>query len=286
MTKLILIDGDILTYQIGFSVEAPVYICEGRMYTSRRKAEIHNKGKDIFKRKNIGSFNQLELNLKMKLKTIFEDIGTNSYKMYITSSNIEDNFRFKIATYLPYKGNRKQEKPFYYKKIRDLLINNYKAELIIGQEADDFLGIEQYKQSKKYNSFEGTCIASIDKDLLMLEGYHYNMNNRVIQFIDKETALKNFYGQLLKGDPTDNIPGLSRLLKLKGRKEEANRLSYGKPGYLKNYTKYCIDHCAEECYDHIIGLYESYGFGREEITEIGQLLWIRREEDELWLPKK
>jgi hypothetical protein len=112
------------------------------------------------------------------------------------------------------------------------------------------------------------------------------MNSKILEYIDEETALKNFYGQLLKGDPTDNIPGLSRLLKIKGREEEANKLSYGKPGYLKKYAEYCLDHYAEECYDHVIGLYESYGFGREEITEIGQLLWIRREEDELWRPKK
>lgn len=288
MTKLILIDGDILAYSVGFSVEVPAYVCGGRLYSTRKFAEVRAKktGLEIHKRKNIGSFDQLQLNLKMKMRTIFEDLGTKSYEMFITSNKLEDNFRSSIATLMPYKGNRKDmERPFHYNRIRELLVNGYKAKLVEGQEADDAIGIRQYELASKYNSFEGTYIATIDKDLRMLEGHHYNLNTRNIDYVDAEEGLKNFSGQLLKGDVTDNIPGLSRLLKLKDRKEEADKLSYGRPGYLKRFEEFKVDHNAKECYDYVIGLYESYGFGTSEITEIGQLLWMRREEGQLWEPK-
>lgn len=287
--RTILIDGDILAYSIGFSVEAPVYVCGGRMYTCRGKADRYAKesGNDVVKRKNIGSFNQVELNLRMKMKTIFEDLGTKKYKMYITASGIENNFRHKLGTFMVYKDNRKKsERPFHYEKVRKLLVDKYNAELITGQEADDAIGIEQYRMASKYDSFEGTYIASIDKDLKMLEGDHYNLNSRLIEHVSAEEGLKNFYGQILKGDTTDNIPGLTKLLKLKNRLEEANKLSYSRPGFLKTYTQLSVDHNAEECYNHVVGLYKSYGFGCTEISEIGQLLWIRREENELWQPKQ
>jgi hypothetical protein len=294
MTKIILIDGDILAYSIGFSVESSFYVCNGKAYKTKGKAELQAKrtGGEIFKkdRKDIlfskQLIRQIEINLKCKLRSIFEDLGTRNYKMFITASRIEDNYRHKISTFIPYKAHRKDSrKPVHYDRVRSLLLDKYKAELILGQEADDAIGIMQYAISKKYNSFESTYIASIDKDLRMLEGHHYNLNKRNIEYINKEQALKNFYSQLLTGDPTDNIPGLAKLLKIHNREEEANKLIYQRPGYLKTWKEFMIDHTAKECYDYVIGLYKSHGFGLKEITEIGQLLWIRREEGELWKPK-
>ena len=282
--KTILLDGDILVYQIGFSVETPIYVCGGRIYKSRNKCETRSKelGLEIHKRKNRGSWEQVKLNLKMKLKMIFDDLGTTNYKMYLTASGLENNFRSKISTYMPYKANRTAERPFYYKELRKLLVEKYNAIVITGQEADDAIGIEQYRIRNEQGTFETSYVATIDKDLRILEGWHYHLNTRELKYVNAEDGLKNFYGQLLKGDATDNIPGLTKLLKLKGREEEANKLSYGKPGYLKQYAEFELEHSPQECLDYVVNMYKKYGFGDIEINEIGSLLWIRRNEGELW----
>ena len=54
----------------------------------------------------------------------------------------KDNFREKVATILPYKGNRDPlHKPKYYKEIREYLKDAYGAQVVDGQEADDEIGI-------------------------------------------------------------------------------------------------------------------------------------------------
>src|SRR5690606_41714779 len=63
-------------------------------------------------------------------------------------------------------------KPYWYDEIRDYLIRRWGAEVVDGQEADDAIGIaawNSYKECPEYS-----IIASIDKDLRMIPGYHYN----------------------------------------------------------------------------------------------------------------
>ncbi len=306
MTRTILIDGDILAYQIGFSVESNVYVCANRIFKTKGKAELRSKltGKEIHERRNRGSFEQCKLNLKMKLKSIFDDLGTSNYKMYLTG---KDNFRNDLNTLLIYKGNRKAPKPWHFNRIREHLINDYNAILVNGQEADDAIGIEQYRVFKETGSFEHTYIATIDKDLKILEGWHYHLNYRMLSFVESEEGLKRFYGQLLTGDGVDNIPGLSKQLKIKGWwcyyycllfdqiglfmasvfLLGANKLSHSKPGYITAYNEFASTHTAQECLNYVLTLYNEYGINKEDVETTGRLLWIRREEDEMWqLPKE
>ena len=288
MSKLILIDGDILVYSIGFSVEKSVYVYRGVMY--KRKKGIAEElcrqiGEDpaiaIVKRKTVLPFQQAVMNLTTKMNRIFDDLQTKNYRMFLTVTEVEKNYRDEIATHQRYKGNRAGfEKPVYYKKIRDHLINYYKAEIISGQEADDAIGIEQYKIAKERGDFEGTIIASIDKDLRGLEGHHYHMNLGEQDYVDTDKALKYFYCQLMTGDSTDNIPGIYKLLVLSGRDEEAKQLKGSR--YLKKYNTFALDHSPRECYNYVVDMYTSYGYGSTIINEIGDLLWIRREPDQIW----
>ena len=59
-------------------------------------------------------------------------------KLYLTGGG---NFRFDIATVKPYKGNRKQEKPFYLPSVRKYLETKWGAVVVEGMEADDALCI-------------------------------------------------------------------------------------------------------------------------------------------------
>lgn len=281
MNKIILIDADILTYQIGYAVETPVYVVKGGVYKTYNMAKqvCSRKGLDyknethIFKRPNVDSFEQAILKLKAKLRPRFEDLGTKKYQMYLTASGIDTNYRSSIATICPYKGGRKS-KPFHYDALREYMVKEYKAVVIEGEEADDAIGKEQYRIKKEKGDFESTYIDSIDKDLDMLEGWHYNGDKRKLYYIDEETSYKNFYRQTLTGDLTDNIPGLTKILKIKGREKEANEISYSH--YLDKFDKFAVDHTSRECYDYIEKMYKEKDL-LNEWDEIKQLLWIRRE---------
>ena len=127
------------------------------------------------------------------------------YKPYLTIG--KDNFRLKRATTLPYKGERKKDKPFFYDKVRDYLVKHWNAQLVSGVEADDALTI-----AKKHHEAKGIkcMISSIDKDLDQEEGLHYNPKRKQVYEIDYPKAQRNLWKQVIIGDPTtDNIPGLS-----------------------------------------------------------------------------
>lgn len=158
--------------------------------------------------------------LNAQIKNICTAVGATSYTLYITG---EGNFRINLATIKPYKGSRPTGKPFWYEQIRKYLVNFRRAVVITGWEADDQLSIEQWK------CFEGewavtrdddgcasldnyaigeTIICSLDKDLNMVPGYHYNWIKDETYHITSTSGLHNFYCQLLTGDTCDNIPGL------------------------------------------------------------------------------
>ena len=183
--------------------------------------------------------------------------GCSDYTSYLTDSR--GNFRNKLYTL--YKANRVADKPKHYKALKDYLINFEKAEVAWGQEADDALGI---------NQTEDTIIASIDKDLLMVTGRHFNFVKNEHLTISEEEGRRRFYTQLLTGDSTDNIPGLPKVGPVKA----------------KAYLKDCDD---EESYKEVI--LKTYkerlpelddAAIRERIGLTGKLLWIRREPEQMW----
>jgi len=77
----------------------------------------------------------------------------------------------------------------------------------VGYEADDLIRIWAEQARAAEQDF---VIASIDKDLLCIEGTHYLMHlgKEKIVSVSKEEAMRHYYAQILSGDPTDNIPGV------------------------------------------------------------------------------
>ena len=129
------------------------------------------------------------------IKDMLEDTGCKEYQLYLTGKN---NFRHTVTD--SYKANRKDSpKPKYYAKIRELMVRDWGAEVIDGMEADDKLGLEQT---------EHTMIASIDKDLLIVSGWHFNLNSREKKLVTDEEGDRFFYKQMLMGDNVDNIKAI------------------------------------------------------------------------------
>lgn len=219
-----LIDGDILVYRIGFASE-----------------------------------NETESIAVARCSEFIEDLilfnGFGEYQGYLTGKT---NFRNEIAVTAPYKGNRKSAKPKHYQLLRDYMESAWSFTMIEDQEADDAIGIAAYEMEVgEY------CICSIDKDLDMLRGDHYNFVKDERYFITEEEGIKNFYKQLLMGDRVDNIIGIKGIGTVK-----AERL---------------LKECKNEN-EMYLAILEAYDGNAERVLENGRLLWIRRQPLQLWQP--
>lgn len=168
------------------------------------------------------------------------------FQLYLTG---KDNFRYTI--YPEYKAHRPKEKPFWLEKCRQYLMATFNAIIIDGQEADDALGIAQT---------DNTIICSIDKDLLMIPGKHYNfVKDEFITQTDFD-AIKHFYMQCLTGDRADNIKGIPKIGPKKAEKILAKCLT------------------EKEMFNAVRDAYSN----DEEFLMNGRVLWIRRKENQDW----
>ena len=221
---LALLDGDIFVYRIGFASEG-----ESEGIAISRMAEF------------------------VESLVMMPKIG--DYQGYLTGSN---NYRKEIAKEAPYKGNRHAPKPEHYELLREYLVKSWGFSMIDGQEADDAIGIKAYTLDT-----EDYMIYSIDKDLDMIRGWHYNFNKNEKYFVDEKDTLRTFYKQVLTGDRVDNIPGLKGIGPKKADKILGDALEEG------------------ELFAAVLKAYDN---NLERLTEMAQLLWIRRKENEMWQP--
>ena len=165
------------------------------------------------------------------------------------------NYRDRVATILPYKGNRDPSKrPVYYDEMREYLVEYFGAELITGMETDDACVMEQWANKDK-----STCLASIDKDLRQCPGHHYNYVKQEFVYVTLAEANKNFWLQVLTGDTTDNIQGIPKV----GPKT-AEKILHG-------ITDWADMHNA------VLAAYKAKGLTREAFHENATLLWLMRE---------
>jgi hypothetical protein len=119
------------------------------------------------------------------------------------------NYRERIATVVPYKGNRDpSHKPYWYQSIRNFLTRDYGAKVIHGREADDECSIIGHRALAAGIPF---VVATIDKDLDQIPGNHYNYLKQVFYAQSSGDALAFFLQQCLSGDATDGIPGCFRV---------------------------------------------------------------------------
>ncbi len=136
------------------------------------------------------------------MQNIVDATDSDQYKAFLTGKN---NFRKRINP--AYKANRKDTiPPRYLQQCRQYLIEEWNAEVSEGCEADDMLGINQTKE---------TILCSLDKDLDMIPGLHYNWVKGDLYEISKIEAIQHFYRQLLIGDRSDNIFGVDGIGKVK-----------------------------------------------------------------------
>jgi 5'-3' exonuclease len=130
----------------------------------------------------------------------------------------DSNFRDRLFPL--YKANRKNNTYGHnlssiVHELRSRLVQDEKAIYAKDCEADDLIRIWATEAKKDY------VIASVDKDLKMIPGKHWNIKKAILEEITPLEAFRNYYGQLLSGDPTDNIPGIPKVGPKKAEKAMA-----------------------------------------------------------------
>lgn len=183
---------------------------------------------------------------------IIQETESTAYRVFIGGEN---NFRKEI--YPAYKANRKDtEKPPWLDACREQLVVEWQAKVVNGMETDDMLGIEQGPD---------TVIASIDKDLLMIPGKHYNFVKQEFYNITELDGMRHFYFQLIMGDRSDNIPGYD------------GKMRVSVPKFLQPAVNelYEMD-TAEEMESYVKDIYSD----KDQFEVNKKLLWILREKPE------
>jgi hypothetical protein len=197
--------------------------------------------------------------VKSSINGVLDRVANTGHQLYLTGKG---NFRDTLGTIQVYKGNRDPaDRPYYYQEIKDYLINHQGAIVVTGQEADDEVGIRQWEKKDR-----STCIVGQDKDLKMIPGWHYNPVKDESCYITLPEANTFFFFQMLTGDRTDNIPGIKGI----GDVRAAKLLGPVKGDIIKMK-------------DVVFQKYrEQYGEAAESAyAEVSNLLWIRREEDQV-----
>ncbi len=187
------------------------------------------------------------LRLDKQIRDILYSTDASHYKIYLTGSN-----NFRKVVYPEYKANRKDKPlPKWLNACREYLVTQWQATVSDGCEADDLLGA---------NQTEDTIIVSIDKDLLQIPGRHFNFVKMEEFFQTPMGGIRHFYEQLLKGDRSDNVPGVDKI----GEKKAAR------------YLEGC--ETEQEMFDVCRSIYNDDSL----MEQYGKCLWIWRHEGDIW----
>lgn len=256
----LLLDGDILRYEIGFAAEV------GWKHIVEDEEELPpwDYVKDI---------------LHQRINYIEEECKADGWELYLTEG---PTFREEIAVTKPYKGTRPDSKPWHFNNLSVYMKDVLGAKVVTGIEADDALTIDHLKDKE-------TILCSRDKDLRQVPGWFYSWElgaqpsfgpveiSKVGSLELSETSKPKkligtgfafFCAQVLMGDPVDNIPGLSKC----GPVAAYNILHQVLEGG-GDEDQQCID-LFELTADAYSG---TYGPGWDEhLLEQGRLVWMIR----------
>lgn len=130
------------------------------------------------------------------ISSVLEKCQADSYIAFIKGRG---NFRYDTNT--EYKANRPKESPVWWKVLKQHFIDKWGAIEINGIEVDDAVNITRLQ-------IQDSFIVAIDKDLLSLEGTHYNWKTDKWFTIDWNEAYTKFWSDMIIGQSGDNVKGI------------------------------------------------------------------------------
>ena len=240
-----LIDADVLTYSIPFSLQ------EGYGEKAILKPD---------------ALRFMCARLDNAIENILGDSQCTDYECYLTG---EGNFRCDVATIQPYKGGR-ASRPLLYEEARTYLASEHGAIIVNGWEADDQIAMDARLLG------EDCVMCSIDKDLDNCPGNHYRwpifrheavVTKSKSYYISDEEATYNFWTQMLVGDTVDKITGVPGI----GKKRAEGLLSM-----LMDEATMC-----QVVYNEYFRVYNGTDIDPlQAMVENGTLLWLCNQCDE------
>jgi hypothetical protein len=281
----LLIDGDWLVYAAGFAGQKTKYFAPqlgneefDNMTEVKNEAKAQNDGVPdtgaVYSRTIVDPLGHILHSAKNMLNGAIEkaeekfDGHTVTPVVYVDG---DGNFRNRIATIRPYKGNRVSAKPVAFVDIKDYLVDQWGAQIVYDQESDDQMAIDS-------GLYEFPVICSVDKDMLQVPGWHLNPNKGWKRISGAEGLLR-LYVQAAQGDATDNIGGA---YKVGPKKAQAVFFP------LKGTNELVLWEALVEVYDETIekyGVDTYFGLTAEEAAlENMRLVYLRRTEGEIWVP--
>ncbi len=142
-----------------------------------------------------------------QIAAVCKRLGASSYFGYTGTGDV---FRHRVATLMPYKGQREDTlRPILLSAMKQHVIDKHNCTLVEDIEADDAVsmatikGYESWKEGGKLDEDRVIAIA-VDKDAKQTEGWHFNHSK------DKEPRLIEGLGRLWLDEKGD-IDGAGRM---------------------------------------------------------------------------
>lgn len=188
MARTILIDADILAFQVASSQEQVFEFNGDHVLHADLKKGI--------------------VEVENALGWILEHTDSDSASLFLTGTS---NFRKGV---LPtYKGNRTNvRKPMILNGLRKWMLENTRCFLEDTLEGDDLIGIHATMPHKGER-----VVYSADKDLKTVPGLHWCPDDGEVIEVSTQDADLFFHEQILTGDPTDNYAGCPGVGKVAAR---------------------------------------------------------------------
>jgi DNA polymerase-1 len=179
VTKVLLLDGDVVAYRFAYSAEVAVEWEEDQWTVTADAKKAREDMLDYIE----------GVRWDLKADTV------------VVALSHHENFRKSL--YPDYKANRTGRKPIILKPMREALASAYESYIIPTLEADDVIG---RIATAGHTEFE-YVVASIDKDFLSIPGRHYDLNSKTSYKVTEAEADYWHMLQTLTGDRVDNYPG-------------------------------------------------------------------------------
>lgn len=186
LTKVAVIDLDSVAYSIGNGVKLkdtqgnPIRE-DGKRFVYRDKTE-----------------EELILTTDHVMNSILTKGGFTHYIGFMKGQNTTDRRK---GINPEYKANRNEDPPKWWDFVLEQLAMRWQCNYVHGMEVDDAVNITR-------GILENYHIVAIDKDLLGLEGTHYNWRTGEWVTVSKKQATFNFWRDMICGQVGDNIKGI------------------------------------------------------------------------------
>lgn len=284
MSRHGLLDGDEIAFKVALQYQQTFYyiykddVLKWKYKLKEEAIESIGNRDDLEIKQVVEVFdmdNRLDEKIDSFISKIRDNTSISSYTFCLSGDN---NFRYSLATLLPYKGNRTTEKPYYINLVKDRIEDMHDVRQVTGLEADDVM-------TALYQKMHNTIICSTDKDLRTVPSLNYNITTGLLQQISPELADANFYYQLLMGDAVDNIPSPYLLGETKVTKFLTGLYGATKEKYISSiipfYSSFLLAKDKEGNYK--TKWYDGRGV-EEVLWEVGNLLWMHRtfDREERW----